>query len=150
MTNSQHDSTWRPCPPGTLRSFAQGERSRSRRRTLTTLGSGIAAIVLMVLIGTWAFNQGGVGEPSFGGITCTEVRSHAKEFMSGSLDAETSQQIRVHLQQCAPCQKLLGDMMPVSLRVGSADEHLSRHDCQCHECQNRFVSLLSVLSWFDR
>jgi hypothetical protein len=101
--------------------------------------SGVSAVLL--LVGSVAYlNWGPVrpAEPNFGGITCTEVRANAMQYMAGNLEADLTQRISVHLEQCPDCQRFWKEM------AGKAMAQLSlptptriSENCGCEACRHR-------------
>lgn len=129
---------WQPCPPGSLASFAGKEQSRQRRRFLAKLG-GVASVLLLVGGTAYlAWTPRRLGEPNFGGITCTEVRANGMAYMAGRLDAGLSKRIHIHLEQCPLCQKVFREMPRKMMGHASLPTHLrATEDCGCDHCRNR-------------
>jgi hypothetical protein len=106
------DDTWLPCPPGELTRVAQ--RRRARRR-LPIVGAAAAALLLLTL--AWQrWPQGDLrprfgGEPNYGGIVCSDLRSRLGDYVSQRLDAETKARIDEHVLLCPPCQQLLDEAL---------------------------------------
>lgn len=61
-------------------------------------------------MGFLAFGPLRPGEPTFGGMTRTQVRANADQYMAGSLESELAEQFRIHLQLCPSCQKYWREM----------------------------------------
>jgi hypothetical protein len=130
---------WKPCPPGALSVFAGRERTRQRRIFLTKAAGASAIFLLAVSVGYLAFGPSRFGEQTFGGVTCTTVRSYAPQYMAGQLDAQFSEQIRIHLEQCPACQRFWKEMagrkamgqvsLPTPLRTSES--------CGCEACRHR-------------
>lgn len=107
------DAEWKPCPAGTLPRFAKQQRARVFRRKLLQVG-GVASVT--VLVGGVSYIQffrsapGPMAEPNHGGVTCTEVRKNAREYLAGSLEAKRMWQFQKHLEECAGCQAAFREM----------------------------------------
>jgi hypothetical protein len=129
---------WKPCSPGSLAGFAGKERTRQRRHFLVK-ASGVSAVLL--LVGTVAFLNLGpdrLGEPNFGGITCTNVRANAMQYMAGNLEADLTQRIRVHLEQCPDCQRFWKEMADKAMSQVSLPTRLRiSGNCDCEACRRR-------------
>lgn len=136
--NDRSSADWKPCPPGSLVGFAGQERSRQRRQFLKKAG-GFAAVLLLAVSGSYlAWGPGRRGEPNFGGIVCTDVRANAMQYMAGGLDADLTQRIRVHLEQCPECQRFWKEMTGNAMKqVALAIPPHSSGDCGCEafRCQ---------------
>lgn len=135
---------WKPCPPGSLVGFAGHERTRQRRRFLAK-ASGVAAVLLLVgsaVVLNW--RPARLAEPNFGGITCTEVRANAAQYMAGRLEADLAQQISLHLEQCPHCQRFWLEMASETMGQVSLSTPLrSSETCGCEACRPR--QLLAML-----
>jgi hypothetical protein len=114
--NDQDQTTnqWQPCPKGTLAKFASRHARKSRNRRWAA-GIGIAAMAFLCV---WVFNPSQpsrpLGEPSYGGITCSQVRQNLPAYKSESVDDSTRSRIDEHLRQCTICQQLVADSKPRS------------------------------------
>lgn len=135
----QLSEEWTPCPPGTLSSMAGDERFRQRRQFLVRAGSTAGAVALAAGAGWLVFRNGGLAtEPTYGGIACSRVRQLAPQFMMHQLDAELTQQITVHLEQCDECRTLLESMQPKTAQAMSHRETVAA--CQCSGCRRNQLS----------
>jgi len=107
-----HFTTWTECPAGTLHGMIDTRINRRRQHRLQRAASALAVIV-MVSAGLAAFATLRANvEPEYyyGGIACTDVRSHLRAFAAGEVSGETAEQMKIHLQQCPTCQKLMRSM----------------------------------------
>lgn len=112
MTTSD-DAEWKPCPAGTLPRFAKQQRSRVFRRQLLQTG-GVASVAFLVggvsYLQFFRSTPGPIAEPNYGGVTCTEVRKNAREYLVGSLAEKRMWQFQKHLEECANCQAAFREM----------------------------------------
>ncbi len=104
--NQQQQDGWDPCPPGTLGGMVQALRVQRRIRQLTQAGVVATSFAILLAVGFWSVQQL-QPEPSYGGITCSEVRSHGRDYLMGQVSPELAQKIADHLKQCEPCRTLL-------------------------------------------
>jgi len=112
MSTHQHsDAEWERCPPGKLVDFASRDRTRQRRRFLAKAGAYLAGSVACVGAGYLAMSALDA-EPDYGGIVCSEVRDHSRQFATGTLDAPLAKKIRIHLRNCADCQRMMRERSP--------------------------------------
>lgn len=141
--NTTTDNKWKPCPKGTLPVFAGRERTRQGRKFLTK-AVGASAVVLMALsVGYLAFGPSRSGEPTFGGVTCTTVRTNAPQYMAGKLDAQLSEQIRIHLEQCPDCQRIWKEMAGKAMGQVSLPTSLrSSENCGCEACRRQVLAAI--------
>lgn len=95
-------------------------------------------VLLALGVGYFAFGPSQSGEPTFGGVTCTTVRSNAPQYMAGKLDAQLSEQIRIHLEQCPDCQRFWKEMAGKAMGQVSLRTPLrSSENCGCEACRQR-------------
>jgi len=94
------DENWSPVEPGTLhelnRQMSTDKVARTRRRAL-------AAVLAIGAGGSWLATR----PTGPGGITCPELVSLGKEYVAGTLDANTIAKIDVHRSQCSSCDSHL-------------------------------------------
>jgi len=93
---------WEACPPGQLNALARRLRTRRRQRTLQPLAVVATAAVVMFVVGWYAIDA---SQPRYGGITCTDARSHAAAFLAKTLDSALTKSVNAHLHDCPHCQK---------------------------------------------
>lgn len=128
MAKSPHNSSdWKPVSRGTLAGLALHLRSR-RRRALAGRAAAIAALPLVLVavggIAMFLTRPAGMVEFDYGGITCTEVRTHLPSYLKGKVPPAVDQKLASHLKQCPNCQSLMRQMgMPLSVN-GAADQSL--------------------------
>ena len=136
---------WRPCPQGAFSLFASRERTR-RRCVLLTKAAGFSSILLLVVgVGYFAFGLFHSGGPTFGGVTCTTVRSNARQYLAGKLDAHFSEQIRIHLEQCPDCQRFWKEMAGKAMGQASLSAPLrSSENCDCEGCRRNMFAVTDV------
>ena len=112
-TENRRDS-WTECGPGTLGIYANRQKSRILKQRLVGVG-GVASICLLALLAWNSFMPGTTVkpntktsmEPNYGGIVCSSVKAVANAHLAGTLDAETSQKIELHLQECPLCRAFM-------------------------------------------
>ena len=126
-TLETRQDNWTECRPGTLGHYAIREKRQILKRRLIVAGS-VASVCLMVAL-TWNVfvhpttdnsNPGVSKEPNYGGIVCSSVKAVAKAHLAGTLDAETSQKIGLHLQECPRCRAFME-------QLGNARADNARH-----------------------
>lgn len=113
MTAPTQQDEWRTCPAGKLSGLAGRIRARrSRQATMLVAGKAAAAvgILLLVVSGVRMLKGTGGADMRNGGISCTEVRRLAPEYMAGRTDDDVAARIRMHLGQCPLCQTFLEEM----------------------------------------
>jgi len=115
MTSTEHkqpDSDWQECPTGEVGQLVSRLRTRRRRQTLTQAAVGVTGLCLLVVAGFFAIPSATVteGEPSYGGITCSEVRRQAVAYVSGTLDQLIAEKIKSHLDECGSCRRRIEQM----------------------------------------
>ncbi len=138
--NDEMENDWNACPAGTLQLLARHRRTRKRRRFLITVGGTAMGGFLATWVGLTTIEKRGQRELNFGGIRCTRVRANAAKYMAGSLDDETSEQIRIHLEQCQSCQQFLKNMMPESDETGTSELLSNNETCNCPQCRRERVT----------
>jgi hypothetical protein len=79
------------------------------------LASGAVWLALRDHESTW--------EPTFGGIACSKVRKLAPLFRTAQLDEVVIQQIKIHLEKCPECRKLLESM---GIKTAARLQHMSK------------------------
>ena len=113
-TLENRQDNWKKCSPGTLGLYANRQKLRILKRRMVGAGS-VASICLLVAL-TWKTflpqttenaNSEILMEPNYGGIVCSSVKAVAKAHLVGTLDAETTQKIEHHLQECALCRAFM-------------------------------------------
>lgn len=137
MTQQHVEPEWQLCPAGTLKQAAREQRVRSRRRILFQTGGAAAAALFAGWLGGTIVDRLASREPSFGGITCSNVRARVGDYMAGTLDQETSERIRIHLDQCEGCQAFMREMQSASLDRATDVRLVSEGDRECAECRRR-------------
>ncbi|MGE3805890.1 MAG: zf-HC2 domain-containing protein [Gemmataceae bacterium] len=125
MVDNMHDeqspgAPWSPCPPGELGRLGWRLHNRRRRRQFLRATAGVAGAALTAGV-FWFFRDqlGGVGgEPTYAGLTCSEVRQLAPAMMMKKLPAEKVQQIEEHVALCTNCQQLFKKMKMMPKEMG--------------------------------
>ena len=113
MKSTNNETQWQPCQPGQIRRLVAKRRNQRRLAFAAQLAAGalvgmllgVAVLGMPDLVGT------APPESDFGGITCSQVRAHAEDFLLGKLDDDAAQRIRVHLKQCPHCAKQIEQMI---------------------------------------
>jgi len=118
----QNDGHWSACDSGLIADLVQ--RRRNRRRTVFAaqlaggaLLGGLLAFLVTGELRPFAKSQS-AQEFHYGGISCTEVRSHLGSYLKGDVDEPTAARIRVHLNECPHCAALLKRMRDDNRRTG--------------------------------
>ena len=126
--------SWKECGPGSLGHYAKQQKIQILKRRLVRLG-GVASICLLAAM-TWSVflprsnDKTGtktVMEPNYGGIVCSSVRAIAKSHLSGTLDAETTQKIELHLQECPLCRGFMEQLGNVQASKSSFHAYHGRN-----------------------
>ncbi len=105
------DSEWQACPSGEVAELVGRLRARRRHETFRQVALGTAALCLVLIAGSALIHRGfKPADPNFGGITCTEVAEHAEAYVAGTLDADLTQRIDMHLSRCPFCRDLIDQM----------------------------------------
>jgi len=94
------DENWSPVEPGTLHEL---NRQLSTDKSAWTRRGAIAAVLTASAGGTW-FATRPTGP---GGITCLDLVAVGKEYVAGTLDADTIAKIDIHRSQCFNCDSHL-------------------------------------------
>lgn len=118
---TQPGGEWRQCPPGEIERLAGRLRQRRRRR-LWLRSSALAAtvVVLAAAVMLWS-----LGEPNYGGLTCTDVISFAEDYRNDRLEPELRAHVVTHLENCPNCRAHYEEM-GISVRgSGSARTQLA-------------------------
>ncbi len=130
-TKHQSDTEWNACPQGDLEHFVSVMKKRKQISHWITGAEIVTACLAVGLIGFFGMNQ--LSTPSNpspaeiaenycpGGLYCSEVLSHAKDFVAHQLDQELSQKIERHLVDCPHCQKKV-DQLKANRHNGAADQ----------------------------
>ncbi len=123
------DSSWDSCPRGTLKQL--GRRARSQRRQWRAFRVTAAAVAIFLVVGySYRALAPHLHEPSYGGITCTQVAQRMPAYREGTLDRELVVKIETHLDQCPDCRRFATGCIE---DPGLTLVQLSR--CDCHSCQ---------------
>ena len=113
---------WADCPPGTLRGFAGKQRQQKQLRRLALGGSTVVALLLLaVTLRGFLVDGFSTGEPNFGGVTCSVVRSKIQLYHQQKLDPALTASIRQHLSECGHCQR---DLHPPAAKQATKPHHL--------------------------
>lgn len=119
---STGDDAWQPCAPGEISGMV--DRLQDRRRAVVVgRTTFVAAVVLLVAAASQFSGLGSgpedvadkpkSGEHDCGGILCSDVVAHFEAYRAGTLDENTTAEVRAHLEECPLCgpkfRKLTGD-----------------------------------------
>jgi hypothetical protein len=86
---------------------------RHRRRRRAFLRAAATAVAGLFVTGGSLALWWGPGRPrehDYGGITCSEVRRLAGDYVLGKLPAGDQERVRVHLARCPHCKPLFERM----------------------------------------
>lgn len=106
------DASWIPCREGEVAGLVRRLKWRKR----TPLLAGVAGASMAILIAVTVFllaSRGGPehqGEYHFAGISCSDVRAQARQYMMGQLAPELRRRIDDHLEECPECGALFRQM----------------------------------------
>jgi hypothetical protein len=132
------ETEWIPCPDGTIAEFAGRARLMARRRTITRVTGASAIVALFAVTGFLVFGPKLPIEHTYGGITCSDVRSNAAAYFAETLTADVSEQIRIHLDRCGECNQFVHTMMPTPVAQTDhrrqTDVHLTSG---CQHCRSK-------------
>lgn len=97
---------WESCPLGTFGHLAGKLQGRIRRRVF--LKSAVVAVSALAVTGgvgalVWLQTRP-PGEPTFAGLTCTQVINNAQSFACGELSQDMQEKMRSHLALCQNCR----------------------------------------------
>jgi len=119
---STNDDTWQPCAPGEISGMV--DRLQDRRRAVVVGRTTFVAAMVLLVAAVSQFSGLGPGpedvadkpksgEHDCGGIICSDVVAHFEAYRTGTLDEETTAEVRAHLEECPLCgpkfRKLTGD-----------------------------------------
>lgn len=121
MTLENQKDAWSVCQPGTLAKLSQQFQRQESRRRRTKLALGVSGVLagcsaaIALVFSPWLGfvpDRGSVSIPpgqdrgSFSAhLSCPDVLNSCDQYLLGSLDGESRQQIRSHLGHCAACDK---------------------------------------------
>jgi hypothetical protein len=100
----QESTGWELCPPGESRRRAARLHGRRQRRRFLWSAGVVAAAATGGVLFLCLRSEDNPYEPSYGGITCSNVKASADAYGKGKLSAKVRDQIRQHLSPCPPCQ----------------------------------------------
>ena len=124
--NSQPtDAHWADCPSGEIGSLVKDLQARrqqvSRRETFRQVAVGVTSLAILVMAGVYAVPHFGLAEPDYGGITCTEVKRLADEYIAGRLDGGVTARIDAHLAACDHCHSFMSELRDEPLPPSTAE-----------------------------
>ena len=123
MTDNQTQNEWQQCRPGELSRVASTLRARhNRRQAFAAFGKAAVAVslIMIAVVGVQYLQRQPGGDMHFGGISCTDVRGQAGEYMAGNLAPDISERIAAHLTQCPMCREFVEEMKRQEMGTGSA------------------------------
>lgn len=104
--NSDNNSDWTDCAPGTLTSLST-RLQRNRRRETIVKATMLAAAALLTIGAGRMFLQNSGNDPlqpmMYTGIACDDVVSKLSQWKKGELDEATAARIDEHLELCGSC-----------------------------------------------
>lgn len=92
---------WSPCPAGELARLGRKQRGRKQRRLF--LRRMAAGSVVAATGGGLAWWLHPFAEPTFGGLTCSEIHQLAEGYAKNKLDESLHERVRQHLVLCPRC-----------------------------------------------
>jgi hypothetical protein len=104
--NSDNNSDWKDCAPGTLTSLSTRLKRNGRRETIVKATMLAAALLLTIGAGRMFLQNSGndPGQPMmYAGISCNDVQAQLAQWKKGELDEATADRIDKHLELCGSC-----------------------------------------------
>jgi len=120
------DDSWEPCPEGAVQGLVNQLQSRKRTEKIQRAVAIAALLFVGVFLGGYSAGWLTPGTTDFGGISCKQVARHAEAYANQSLDAETSDKISAHLEQCDHCRPIIENLQKENALTESAMSHLKR------------------------
>lgn len=114
---------WTDCRGGEISGLVRRlktQRTLSRRKQVVQSFSIAAGLLVVVGLG-WLMLPGEPApvEADYGGIVCSEVVKHSKQYVLHQLDPELAKKINAHLGQCENCRRKM-TMLRERLGLGPA------------------------------
>lgn len=121
-TGPNREDAWQPCAPGEISGMV--DRLQDRRRAVVVGRTTFAAAMVLLVAAASQFSGLGPGpedvadkpksgEHDCGGILCSDVVAHFEAYRTGTLDEETTAEVKAHLEECPLCgpkfRKMTGD-----------------------------------------
>jgi len=114
------DQQWQPCQ-GEISDLGAGLRRHRRTQTMQRRAALTAGVIAFAFAGFFVFGNRPQLEPSYGGIVCSRVQSLAEAYVAGELDDQTTEKVRLHLEQCGPCRGQIEQMLQSALTRQRSD-----------------------------
>ena len=112
QSQQRDEGSWEPCPAGALQQLSGRLAARRRHRQLTMVGQwtvGTTLAVILLVTGSFVVHQ--FSQNNFGGLACSDVKTQLVAYRAGDLDADLTERIRVHLENCPMCDQKYRDMI---------------------------------------
>lgn len=120
--NSDNNSGWKDCAPGTLASLSTRLSRNHRRETIRKATMLAAAVLLTIGAGRmFLLNSGNdPGQPMmYAGIACDDVQAKLAQWKKGELDEATVARIDKHLELCGSCAAKARALQAQRERIGN-------------------------------
>ena len=114
---------WADCRGGEISGLVRQlkmQRAISRRKQIVQSFSIAAGLLVIVGLG-WLMLPGepSPAEANYGGVPCSEVVRHGKQYVLHQLDPELAKRVNAHLGQCENCRRKM-TMLRERLGLGPA------------------------------
>jgi hypothetical protein len=96
---------WDVCPAGALQGLKHRLRSRRRIRILRN-----SAAVVVLLLGVTALGLRWQPAAHHGGMTCTQVREMATDYLDNKLTSTARREFKEHIDHCAHCRQIVDEI----------------------------------------
>ncbi len=105
--NTSNSQNWEPCPKGELTTIVGKIRAGRRDKAMAQLLGVAGAFLVLISAGALIIHQVRASSTkSTGSITCSDVKANLDDYVTGMLDDQLSERIRVHLTSCEACRKI--------------------------------------------
>ena len=93
---------WGACPEGEIQRMVSQIR-RNRRRQAVTQAAGVSAVLLLTFTIAATFYALRPDDPH-GGLACAEVLQYLPDYRAGATEADLTDRIATHLENCSSCR----------------------------------------------
>ena len=156
MTDNRKSGDWQQCAPGELSNVAAVLRSQqNRKQSLAAFGKAAVAVSLVVaaVVGVQSIQRRDGGDMNYGGISCTDVRSQAADYVAQRLAPGLIDKFEAHLSRCPMCQEYVEQLRReqtaapatvtasvAAMTVGSSSADASAASAQSDRDNRRFFA----------